>query len=116
MMAFLFTHRHGKGDKFLVETREAGLVLDFDIVRDVMYKYSKKAQEKFFSNPIESFFLIQFANSKEGENFILKKADPKEITKTNRIFKEMEELKDQAIITIQKPDIHTEEVRTFINQ
>lgn len=77
-MAFLFTHRHGKGDKFLSETREAGEELDFDIVRDVMYKYSKKAQEKFFNSPIECFFLISFATSKEGKDFILKKADPSE--------------------------------------
>lgn len=63
MMAFLFTHRHGKEDKFLAESRADGDELDFDIVRDVMYKYSKKAQDKFFSHPIESFFLISFAGS-----------------------------------------------------
>jgi hypothetical protein len=50
MMIFLFSHRHSKDDKFLVETKEAmekdgskGLHFDFDIVRNVMYLYSKKA-------------------------------------------------------------------------
>ena len=42
MMAFVYSHRHNKDDKFIVETKQAGFI-DFSIVRDVMYKYSKKA-------------------------------------------------------------------------
>ena len=54
MMIMLFTHRHGKDDRFLLETKQAlaaspyGLHFDFTVVRDTMYKYSKKAEEKFF--------------------------------------------------------------------
>jgi len=43
LIAFLFSHRHEKKDLFITQTREAGLHLDFNIVRDVMYKYSKKS-------------------------------------------------------------------------
>ena len=101
LMIFLFSHRHEKEDLFITETRAAGDVLDFSIVRDVMYKYSKKAQEKFLTYPIECFFLIKFAESKEGWQFIIKKADPSEISdKTQRILKEMTDLKNQAIATL----------------
>ena len=34
----LFSHRYTKNDKFIVEQN-----INFDVVRDVMYKYSKKA-------------------------------------------------------------------------
>jgi len=40
--------------------------IDFQIVRDTMYKYSKKAEEKFFSMPILAFLFICFALSPNG--------------------------------------------------
>ena len=40
--------------------------MDFSIVRDVMYMYSKKAQARFFSYPIETYFFIKFATSEDG--------------------------------------------------
>ena len=43
LMSFLFSHRHENKDLFITQTREAGLIIDFNIVRDVMYKYSKKS-------------------------------------------------------------------------
>lgn len=50
MMIFVFAHRHSKGDKFIQETQEAmketenhNLHFDFNVVRNVMYLYSKKA-------------------------------------------------------------------------
>lgn len=42
MMTFVYAHRHNKDDTFILETKAANRV-NFDIVRDVMYKYSKKA-------------------------------------------------------------------------
>lgn len=55
MMMILFSHRHTKKDIFIVEALEeaaqsgyAQLTIDFSIVRDVMYKYSKKAEERYF--------------------------------------------------------------------
>lgn len=43
MVSMLYSHRHEKDDRFLKEIKEAGYTLNFDILRDVMYKYSKKA-------------------------------------------------------------------------
>lgn len=48
MMMICFSHRYNKGDKFILEAeaeaKATGVnAIDFSIVRDVMYKYSKKA-------------------------------------------------------------------------
>lgn len=44
MLMIVFSHRHCKNDLFITETLESGThVSDFSIMRDVMYKYSKKA-------------------------------------------------------------------------
>jgi hypothetical protein len=42
MMAFTFAHRHEKDDLFITETKKDGII-NFSLVRDVMYKYSKKS-------------------------------------------------------------------------
>jgi hypothetical protein len=67
MMIFVFAHRHTKGDTFITETQKAmekndskNLHFDFSIVRNVMYLYSKKAQEHYMTFPVESFFLAHF--------------------------------------------------------
>ena len=38
-----------------------------------MYKYSKKAEEKFFKDPCMAFFFIQFAVSQQARTQILSK-------------------------------------------
>ena len=45
MMMIVFSHRYSKGDMFINEALESedAHMVDFTIVRDVMYKYSKKA-------------------------------------------------------------------------
>jgi hypothetical protein len=60
MMAFVYAHRHNKDDRFIIEAKSRGFI-DFSIVRDVMYKYSKRAQDRFFENAIESYFFAKFA-------------------------------------------------------
>ena len=40
--------------------------VDFGIVRDTMYKYSKKAEDKFFSNPVFALLFTFFALSDQG--------------------------------------------------
>jgi len=46
----VFSHRYSKEDKFIIEAeQEYNSLVDFSIVRDVMYKYSKKAQDRYFS-------------------------------------------------------------------
>ena len=44
LMAVVHSHRHNKKE----ESKLIDGHIDFDIVRDTMYKYSKKVQEKFF--------------------------------------------------------------------
>jgi hypothetical protein len=47
MMMIVFSHRYSKGDVFILEAEKDApvgkAVIDFAIIRDVMYKYSKKA-------------------------------------------------------------------------
>lgn len=48
MMMIVFSHRYSKGDKFILESEacsnnQKNTPIDFTIVRDTMYKYSKKA-------------------------------------------------------------------------
>jgi len=35
-----------------------GTFVDFQLVRDTMYKYSKKAEEKYLKNPCAAFLFI----------------------------------------------------------
>lgn len=58
MIAFVYAHRHNKDDLFLRESN-----IDFSVLRDCMYHYSKKAQDMFFEQPIETFFFANFAKS-----------------------------------------------------
>lgn len=41
-------------------------VCNFSMVRDTMYKYSKKAEDKFFAEPTLAFLFANFSSSKEG--------------------------------------------------
>jgi hypothetical protein len=64
MMAFTFAHRYEKDDRFLVESIKDGNI-DFSVIRDTMYMYSKRAKEAFLARPIETFFFLRFAQSPE---------------------------------------------------
>ena len=66
----LFSHRYTKNDLFLLEEP-----IEFDIIRDVMYKYSKKAQDKYFAYPVECFMFAAFALSEEGQMYLRNKPD-----------------------------------------
>jgi hypothetical protein len=43
LSAILFSHRYDKKDQFAMDFESAGRKINFDIIRDVMYKYSKKS-------------------------------------------------------------------------
>lgn len=60
MMSFTFSHRFEKDDRFIVESLEDGYI-DFSVIRDPMYRYSKRAKDVFFARPIETYFFIRFA-------------------------------------------------------
>lgn len=67
-----------------------------------MYKYSKKAQDRYFSYPIEAFLFAAFSLSDEGINFLQNKpdnqADPE---KLRRLRADLAELKNQAVSSLQ---------------
>jgi len=70
-------------------------LVDFTIVRDVMYKYSKKAQDRFFSYPIEAFLFSVFSLSDEGIQFLLNKPDNfNDNSKTMRLKSDLIDLKN----------------------
>ena len=104
MMMICFSHRYSKGEKFIheaeAEAKKNGGAnsIDFSIIRDVMYKYSKKAQDRYFQYPIEAFLFAAFALSDEGLNFLQNKpdnqADPE---KLRRLKNDLAELKNQAV-------------------
>ena len=107
-MMICFSHRYNKGDRFIHEAEQEALEaggansIDFTIVRDVMYKYSKKAQDRYFQYPIEAFLFAAFALSDEGLNFLQNKpdnqADPE---KLRRLKSDLAELKNQAVESLQ---------------
>lgn len=99
VMMVVFSHRYCKNDVFINEalssTEEC---IDFSIVRDVMYKYSKKAQDRFFSHPIEAFLFAAFALSDEGINFLKSKPDNMgDANKVQRLQSDLTDLKNQAV-------------------
>ena len=99
LMAIVFSHRYVKGDKFITEaqnlsnTDPEAYQIDFSIIRDVMYKYSKKAQDRFFSFPIESFLFAAFSLSDEGLNFLKSKPDNNDDEKLRRLHDDLGQLK-----------------------
>lgn len=100
MMAFVYAHRHNKDDLFLVQTRQENY-LDFTVLRDCMYHYSKKAQDRFFKHAIETYFFAKFAQSKGGKKFI---NDKKNMSAENiqKLLKYTNDLKELSIDCLQK--------------
>ena len=70
MMSFVYAHRHNKDDLFLLQSKD---LIDFTVLRDCMYHYSKKAQDRYFSQPIETYFFAKFAQSEQAQVFIKSK-------------------------------------------
>ncbi|TNV80726.1 hypothetical protein FGO68_gene16530 [Halteria grandinella] len=61
----VLSHRHNKEDT--IAKKDERLDLDFSLVRDTMYKYSKRVQERFFKVPCLSFLFLSFATSANGK-------------------------------------------------
>ena len=58
----------------------AGTAVDFKLVRETMYKYSKKAEEKFFAQPPLAFLFAVFSASKLGIDYTREKLFTKNST------------------------------------
>eukprot|EP00347_Sterkiella_histriomuscorum_P007809 403347478 len=113
LMAVVHSHRHNKEDSFLSESS-----VDFSLMRDTMYKYSKKAQERFFSIPVFAYLFAWFASSPEGINFTQKKFLQKGQDYFVRMKKEIDELKDEAIDWLKKqsPSKNDMKYQIFLQQ
>jgi len=67
LLSIVLSHHFQKRD---IEGATRGTQIDFMLVRDTMYKYSKRAEERFFSNPCLAYFFIEFATSEQGKIYI----------------------------------------------
>lgn len=105
MMMIVFSHRYCKGDLFINEATNSDNEnsIDFSIVRDVMYKYSKKAQDRFFAHPIQAFLFATFSLSDEGLQFLKCKPDNMgDANKLQRLQHDLSELKNQSTYSLEK--------------
>ncbi len=67
-----------------------------------MYKYSKRAQERFFSVPIFAYLFFWFSKSPEGIHFTQTKFLQKGQDYFARMKVEIEELRSEALEWIRK--------------
>lgn len=60
-----------------LQEEESGSVLQvkWGVMRNCMYKYSKRAQDRFFTYIFETYFFIRFARSEAALKYILNKTD-----------------------------------------
>ena len=93
LMVIVNSHRHNKEDEFIQSS-----LFSFSTVRDTMYKYSKKAQEKFFANPFFAFFMAWFTQSAEGQKFVESKySEEKGEEYVVKMRNELLELREDAV-------------------
>lgn len=98
----LHSHRHNKNNGFM--QTEEGKSLDFDTVRDVMYKYSKKSQRRFFDVPVLAFLLHHFASHQRCEEQIKLKYASQDEEYRAKIREEVRELNAIAIEAMNEKD------------
>ena len=67
ILSIVLAHHFQKKD--IVDITE-GTPVDFGMVRDTMYRYSKKAEERYFRNACMAYFFVQFARGKHGRAYI----------------------------------------------
>jgi len=112
----VLSHRHNKEES--ISKKKDKHELDFSLVRDTMYKYSKKVQERFFKHPPLAFLFIAFAASPEGIDFINQKFEDKGQDYLVRMHAEMAELRDEAIkyLKSSKTDASSKILFNFLSQ
>ena len=89
----LFCHRHTKTDAFLLNSP-----VTYEIVRDPMYLYSQRSQDKFFEQAEFAFLFAFFARNEHARNFCLEKFNKDgDADHTTRMVEEIKFLEDQAI-------------------
>ena len=82
-----------------------GVHTTFTLMRDVCYKYSKKASEVFFSYPVEAYLFIKFADSEEGHQFIRDKHEDK--NEEENYLASANQLKKEAMASLKRMSAFT---------
>ena len=80
---------------------------DLSLVRDVMYKYSKKAMENFLAIPELCFLFVYFGSHSSTQEFILSKVGNKGAEYVARMFREIIEIDRAALLSLH--NLKTEE-------
>jgi hypothetical protein len=89
----LFCHRHTKTDAFLLNSP-----VTYEIVRDPMYLYSQRSQDKFFEQAEFAFLFAFFARNEHARNYCFDKFNESgDADQTNRMFEEIKHLEYQAL-------------------
>lgn len=112
-MGFCFAHRFEKDDHFLVESLKDGNI-EFSVIRDTMYMYSKRAKDAFFARPIETFLFLRFAQSEEFEKAVEGRDAIERLLRENDILIATARESLQQMVEIQNEDLMM--VQMFIKE
>ena len=88
----VFAHRHNKNDEYLTDR-----IIDFTIVREPMYKYSRSAQDKFFDHATFAFLFAWFEANPQARQFTSEKlAENNNPGRSERMTEEISQLGQEA--------------------
>ena len=76
--------------------------MDFSIIRDVMYKYSQKAQWRFFQIPELCYLFVFFSTNRISILRTKHRLAPKGPEYGKRIMKDIEEMNNEAMLSLQQ--------------
>eukprot|EP00347_Sterkiella_histriomuscorum_P014053 403362339 len=79
------------------EIQFGGFDIDYEIIRDTMYRYSKKAKDRFLKEPILAFLFLWFSSIDDAKSFISGKFSEKDEEYRERMNIELEDLRQQAL-------------------
>jgi hypothetical protein len=66
VLSIVLSHHFQKDE---IQKLISGTFIEFSKVRDTMYKYSKKAEDKFFKEPILAYLFVWYANNQKGMEY-----------------------------------------------
>lgn len=109
ILSIVLSHHYQKED---ILTMLKDTPVDFSKVRDTMYKYSKKVEEKFFTEPCFAYFFVQFSTSHWGKQYIQNKMSKvEEVTEGDKKFKNSREMNERLVSEI---ELMTYEAKQFL--
>jgi len=75
--------------------------LDFSLIREVMYKYSQKSHRRYFTVAEHCFLYAWFASNQAALGQTRKKIEGRGEDYCKRIFRDIEELRQEAVLSLQ---------------